>query len=179
MSITALQRAQYAYRAGFRNTSSMESLAIAVAISLTVCPVGQFCETNCVGGNEGGGGTCGLMGISENYAGDAQASDPQGSFNLAYQISHQGSNFTPWTAWNDGSFRNNLTAARNAVTQMSTPAGPPTPAPPPITVKPTQSTSNMLTWALLALAGAGGIAVYKLNQKAHKDLPVSVPSRPA
>ena len=47
------------------------------------------------------------------------AYDPQCNANAAYRISAKGTNFKPWVAYTNGSYRNHLEAARAAVARLS------------------------------------------------------------
>ena len=47
------------------------------------------------------------------------AYDPQCNANAAYRISAKGTNFKPWVAYTNGSYRNHLQAARAAVARLS------------------------------------------------------------
>jgi len=58
--------------------------------------------------------SCWHPSVSKSCAYDAQC-----NANAAYRISARGTNFKPWVAYTNGSYRNHLNAARAAVSRLS------------------------------------------------------------
>jgi len=134
MAVSVAQRVQYAWDAGFRNTATIESLTIIVAVSLCECGVGSSsgCETGCVQDCCPVAPSCGVLQVYQPAHPNTAtcASDPACCFRLGWEISNHGTSFSPWSTYNDGCFRQYLTTVRAAIAAMST-TKPPAPAPCP------------------------------------------------
>ena len=112
--------AQVASRAGF----SGERLVTAVAVGMgeSSCrPNAQNANgptKGCPNGSVDRGlwqiNSCWHPSVSKSCAYDAQC-----NANAAYRISAKGSNFKPWVAYTNGSYRNHVNAARAAVARLS------------------------------------------------------------
>lgn len=106
------QLLQYAQNAGFQGQSAYTAAAIAQAESSGIPSQINWNDPL---------GSYGLMQINQAaHPGTAsEALDPQGSFNLAYQISNGGSNFSPWSTYNSGAYAQYMPATANGVTAVS------------------------------------------------------------
>lgn len=99
-----------AKQAGFSGDGLVTAIAIAIAESH-----GDPKITNTAGNSAGT--DRGLWQINSFYhpeVSDAQAFDPQGNANAAYQISSQGRDWTPWATYNNGAYQANLSRAQAA-----------------------------------------------------------------
>ncbi|MFC0431737.1 type VII secretion target [Kutzneria buriramensis] len=125
-TISAAQIAQYAYAAGFRGDSL--TTAVAVALAESHGDTGIHGDVNLQTGTWGP--SVGLWQIrslnpghgtaAEQALRNAQANaDPATNARHAYQISHQGNNFRPWSTYTNGAYRNYLNQARTASRQAS------------------------------------------------------------
>lgn len=177
MAVQLTTRAQYAYAAGFRNTSTLEALSIIVAISQAECGVGSAtgCETGfCCGG---AAGIWQIQLDAHPWATLSCAENPSCCAGYAFRISG-GTSFSAWTTYNNGAFRQYLTAARNAIAQAGIGAAPPPPpTPPPPTTPPPESPTTTTTpgsssFLPLALLFSGtGIALYAHHRHHQKHNP--------
>ncbi|MFI9386011.1 hypothetical protein [Kutzneria sp. NPDC052558] len=133
-TISARQIAQHAYDAGFRGESL--NTAVAVALAESHGDTGIHGDANLQTGTWGP--SVGLWQIrslnpghgtaAEQALRNAQANaDPAVNARHAYAISHQGSNFRPWSTYTNGAYRNYLNQARAASRQVT---GAPTTAAP-------------------------------------------------
>src|SRR3712207_4619802 len=112
--------ATVASRAGF----SGERLVTAVAVGMgeSSCRPGAQNANGPTKGCPNGSVDRGLWQINSCWHPSVSAScafDAQCNANAAYRISAKGSNFTPWVAYTNGSYRNHLDAARAAVNRLS------------------------------------------------------------
>jgi hypothetical protein len=125
-TISAAQIAQYAYAAGFRGDSL--TTAVAVALAESHGDTGIHGDVNLQTGTWGP--SVGLWQIrslnpghgtaAEQALRNAQANaDPATNARHAYQISHQGNNFRPWSTYTNGAYRNYLNQARAASSRAS------------------------------------------------------------
>lgn len=125
-TISAAQIAQYAYAAGFRGDSL--TTAVAVALAESHGDTGIHGDVNLQTGTWGP--SVGLWQIrslnpghgtaAEQALRNAQANaDPATNARHAYQISHQGNNFRPWSTYTNGAYRNYLNQARTASSRAS------------------------------------------------------------
>ena len=167
-----LERAQFAYNAGFRNTNSIEALTIILAISQAECGMGSAtgCEYGCDAGGDAANSTCGIWQIYQpaHPGTRACASDPACCATLAWAISNHGTSFGAWSTYNSGVFRNYLAEARVAAiaVQSPTPTPTPTPTPPPtpVPVSPPATATSALPWLLIA-AGGLGLAYWEVRKQ--------------
>lgn len=107
--------AHVAYEAGFRNASLIDAVAIALAES-----GGNPSAVN-TAGNQPPSRDRGLWQINSFWhpeVTDAQAFNPQECADAAYRISRNGTNFTPWSTFNSGSYRKFLHRATVAASQV-------------------------------------------------------------
>ena len=131
MAVSVQDRITYAYAAGFRG----DALAIIVSITLCECGVGSAsgCEYGCV--PDAAGVSCGVCQVYQPaHPGTAAcASNPSCAFTLAWSISSHGTNFHPWSTYNDGCYLNHLASVRATIASMGAPigSGSPGPSPPP------------------------------------------------
>lgn len=111
--------AQVGYAAGFRGNPLVTAVAVAMAES--------SCNPSAVGTNgptagcPNGSRDRGLWQINHCYhpdVSDTCAFDAQCNANAAYRISSGGSNWQPWSTYNNGAYRNYLSAAQAAVNRL-------------------------------------------------------------
>jgi hypothetical protein len=170
MAVSAAQRAQLAWNAGFRNTVERESLSIMVAISLAECGVGSSsgCETGCV--DVEGDLTCGVVQVDCRTSSYGSActtcSAPAAAFACAWHISSGGTSFSAWATYTGGEFSQYLPTARAAIAAtvcapapaaVSTVSTEPPPPPPPAQPAPPAGVdTGAVAIAILAAAGIVG-----------------------
>jgi hypothetical protein len=112
--------AKVALRAGFSGDRLVT--AVAVGMGESACrPDAQNSNgptKGCPNGSVDRGlwqiNSCWHPSVSKSCAYDAQC-----NANAAYRISARGTNFKPWAAYTNGSYRNHLNAARAAVSRLS------------------------------------------------------------
>lgn len=99
---------QLALNAGFTGQSANTITAIVYAESGG--------NTAAFAPNDGGKGynSYGLAQINGIHTGAVNAVDPQTSLNMAYQISNNGTNFKPWSTYNNGQYQDFLSSASAA-----------------------------------------------------------------
>ncbi|MEU1604145.1 transglycosylase SLT domain-containing protein [Micromonospora matsumotoense] len=111
--------AQVAYAAGFRNNPLVTAVAVAMAES--------SCNPSAVGSNgptagcPNGSLDRGLWQINNCYhptVNDTCAYNAQCNANAAYSISSGGSNWQPWSTYNNGAYASYLSAAQAAVARL-------------------------------------------------------------
>ncbi|SCG71775.1 SH3 domain-containing protein [Micromonospora rifamycinica] len=119
--------AQVAYAAGFRNNPLVTAVAVAMAES--------SCNPSAVGSNGPTAGCSngsldrGLWQINNCYhptVTDSCAYTAQCNANAAYNISSGGSNWQPWSTYNNGAYAGYLSAAQAAVARLGGTGDPPT-----------------------------------------------------
>ncbi|WP_431916865.1 hypothetical protein [Micromonospora wenchangensis] len=120
--------AQVAYAAGFRNNPLVTAVAVAMAES--------SCNPSAVGSNGPTAGCSngsldrGLWQINNCYhptVTDSCAYNAQCNANAAYSISSGGSNWQPWSTYNNGAYAGYLSAAQAAVARLGGGPGDPPP----------------------------------------------------
>jgi Lysozyme like domain len=89
-----------ATKAGFTGQSASTISAIALAESGG--------NPDAVNYNDPHGGSFGLTQINGVHPGAIGALDPQTAFNLAYQVSNGGTDFSPWSTYNSGAYQKYL-----------------------------------------------------------------------
>jgi hypothetical protein len=106
-----------AQSSGFTGQSAYTAAAIAMAESSGNAGSINYADP---------GGSYGLMQINQaaHPGTSTQALDPQGSFDLAYQISNQGTNFGPWSTFNSGAYSQYLDTSVSASPAGSGSLGP-------------------------------------------------------
>ncbi|MBM7077684.1 transglycosylase SLT domain-containing protein [Micromonospora humida] len=118
--------AQVAYAAGFRNNPLVTAVAVAMAES--------SCNPSAVGSNgptagcPNGSLDRGLWQINNCYhptVNDTCAYNSQCNANAAYSISSGGSNWQPWSTYNNGAYAAYLSAAQAAVARLGGTGDPP------------------------------------------------------
>ncbi|MEU7955963.1 transglycosylase SLT domain-containing protein [Micromonospora humida] len=118
--------AQVAYAAGFRNNPLVTAVAVAMAES--------SCNPSAVGSNgptagcPNGSLDRGLWQINNCYhptVNDSCAYNSQCNANAAYSISSGGSNWQPWSTYNNGAYTAYLSAAQAAVARLGGTGDPP------------------------------------------------------
>ncbi|QUQ72216.1 hypothetical protein [Kutzneria sp. CA-103260] len=125
-TISAREIAQHAYDAGFRGESL--NTAVAVALAESHGDTGIHGDVNLQTGTWGP--SVGLWQIrslnpghgtaAEQALRNAQANaDPAVNARHAYAISHQGTNFRPWSTYTNGAYRSYLNQARTASGQVT------------------------------------------------------------
>ena len=126
MTVSVADRVQYAYNAGFRNSQSVEALSIIVAVSMCECPLGSACETgcnpDCCGcGCNSGCQSCGLLQVFQpcHPGTESCAIEPSCAFTLGYSISNGGTNFSPWSTFNNRCYQSNLNTVRTTINSLS------------------------------------------------------------
>lgn len=121
MSVSLDQRIQDAYAAGFRGNG----LVTIVCISLCECGIGSAtgCETGC--NPDSAGLSCGVLQIYQPaHPGTAVcASNPACCFTLGWQISSHGTNFHPWTTFQNGCWSNHIAVVTAAIAALPPPIG--------------------------------------------------------
>jgi hypothetical protein len=141
VSLPLAEAIRLARAAGFTG----EQVVTIVSISLCECG-SQACQCNydCCPPNQ----SCGVLQIYQGaHPGTAAcAVDPACAYRLAFQLSSRGTNFHPWTTFNNGCWRSKAATVRTVANALP-PSPPPTPIPPP---RPAAG-----AWALLG----GGLAV--------------------
>lgn len=110
--------AQVGQRAGFRDDSLVTAVAVALAES--------SCIPSATNSNTNGSIDRGLWQINSIHTQYSITCvfDPQCNAGAAWEISAHGTNWQPWTTYNNGDYRAHLEQARAAVTRLATP--PPT-----------------------------------------------------
>ena len=98
MIITVAQANVYAKNAGFTGNALRVIVAIAQAES--------GLDTTAVNPTDANGGSYGILQINGIHnVQQADAFDPQFSFNFAYQLSQRGANFRDWTTYRTGAYK--------------------------------------------------------------------------
>jgi hypothetical protein len=126
VALTISGAIQLAQAAGFVG----EQVVVIVAISLCECG-SQACQCNpdCCPAGE----SCGVLQIYQpaHPGTRACALDPACAYRLAFQLSSRGTNFRPWTTYNNGCWLSRAPAVRAAMAAnpQPLPAPPPTPSP--------------------------------------------------
>jgi hypothetical protein len=138
-TLSAPEAAKYLAAAGFTGDALVNAVAIAMGESgLNASAHG---DTSITGG--GWGDSIGLMQIRSRTAGDeangwrdgSRLEDPLFNAQAAYAISNGGTNFSPWTVYTAGIFKQHIAEARAAVAAMGGAAiGNQAQAPPPASV---------------------------------------------
>jgi hypothetical protein len=121
-SISAGDAAKYLAAAGFRGDALVTAVAVAMGESgLQTDAVG---DTSLVGG--GWGPSIGLMQIRSRTAGDeangwrdgSRLADPVFNAQAAFALSNGGTNFSPWTVYNEGIYTKHVAEAKAAVVAL-------------------------------------------------------------
>jgi hypothetical protein len=138
-TLSAPEAAKYLAAAGFTGDALVNAVAIAMGESgLNASAHG---DTSITGG--GWGDSIGLMQIRSRTAGDeangwrdgSRLEDPLFNAQAAYAISNGGTNFSPWTVYTAGIFKQHIAEAKAAVAAMGGAAiGNQVNAPPPASV---------------------------------------------
>jgi uncharacterized protein YgiM (DUF1202 family) len=111
--------AQTGYNAGLRGNPLVT--AVAVALAESGCNPSATGYNGPTAGCASGSTDRGLWQINNCYhptVSDACAYDPQCNANAAYSISGGGSNWTPWSTYNNGVYAGYLSAAQAAVNRL-------------------------------------------------------------
>lgn len=168
MSTTIAERVQAAYNAGFRNTVALEGLSIIVAISLCECNIGTQpcdsggCNYDCCPASQS---CCQWQIFQGAHPGTAgEASTLQGCADIAFRLSG-GTNFHPWTTYNDGCFVQHMDAVRAVIASFPYPVNPqgaPAPSPPPPSPSPPPQPTQQPIQTGIAAGSSAGAAVIAL-----------------
>lgn len=150
MGLTLQQAIGYAAAAGFAG----EQIVTIVSISLCECG-SQACGCNpdCCPPNL----SCGVLQIYQGaHPGTAGcAVDPACAYRLAYQLSSGGTNFRPWTTYNNGCWLSKAPMVRAAMVANPVPPGPP-PPPNPLAAPPALGWAALVGGLALLVYGTGG-----------------------
>ncbi len=115
-----------AWLAGFRGDSPGGGLTMAIAISMTEDPSGDPTRDSPPNADQWHSIDRGLWQINNHWhpeVTDAEAHDPLASAQAAYRISSGGRDWTPWSTFNSGAYRNHLVAAQAAATAITNAGG--------------------------------------------------------
>jgi hypothetical protein len=113
--LTGQQVARYAHAAGFSGWQLTQAVAISFAED------GSH-DTRAVHHNSDGSTDTGLWQInSVHRIPQAQLFDPAKNAQAAWEISHQGNDFTPWTTYTSGASGNETNAAQQAIDSANIP----------------------------------------------------------
>ncbi|HUY54583.1 MAG TPA: hypothetical protein VMV23_05445 [Candidatus Nanopelagicaceae bacterium] len=172
MGISLQQAITYAYDAGFRGTP------LATIVSISLCECGsQDCQCNpdCCPPCD----SCGVLQVYQcAHPGTAScAVNPQCAYTLGWSISNHGTDFHPWTTYQDGCYQRHMgtvSAAINAMPypigqQQTSPPPPPPPSPPPNghqTGSSSVGAPAQVAAILLLMAGGAAIAGAELHHNA-------------
>lgn len=124
--LTPVEVAKHAYNAGFRGTALVKAVAIAWGESgLNAHAIG---DTNLI--TEKWGPSLGLWQIRtlnnnapsypypDNYRDASQLADPLFNAKAAYAISKKGTDFSPWTVYNNGSYSKYMDRVTEAIKEV-------------------------------------------------------------
>jgi hypothetical protein len=113
--VTGAQVARYAHAAGFSGWQLTQAVAISFAEN------GSH-DTRAVNHNQNGTTDTGLWQINSVHGiPQAQLFDPARNAQAAWDISHQGNDFTAWTTYNSGASGNETAAAQAAINAAKIP----------------------------------------------------------
>lgn len=110
--LSDVQLAQQARNVGLHGQSLVLSVAVGIAES-DGWTHAQLINTDCSRDR-------GLWQISDRWhpeVSDGQAFDPAGAASAMYAISSRGSNWSPWVAYNNGSYQQHMSRAQDAARQ--------------------------------------------------------------
>ncbi|MFE9655919.1 RICIN domain-containing protein [Micromonospora sp. NPDC006431] len=123
-SAAATVCAKVAAKAGFSYTANVSTSAgnvRQIVVAVAVAMAESSCNPSATGQNPGSIDR-GLWQINNYWhpeVSDACAYQVQCNANAAWNISNHGSNWTPWSTYNNGAWRNYLNTARDAITGFS------------------------------------------------------------
>ncbi|WP_394843182.1 hypothetical protein LZC95_39795 [Pendulispora brunnea] len=111
--LSDVQIAQYARNAGLHGDGLVISIAVALAESQGWTRA-VLINTDCSRDR----GVWQINSYWHSEVSDDQAFDPAGCATAAYNISSGGSNWTPWTTYNNGAYQQYMSRARDAANQV-------------------------------------------------------------
>jgi Lysozyme like domain len=153
--LTPGELAGYAYQAGFRGTSLVTAVAVALAES-----GGRLNATNLNTDGSVDNGPWQVNTVHGQYSASLLKSDPAYSAKAAFEISNQGRDFTPWVDYKNGRYKEFLPAAQGASKNLANPnlqlpatGNPATPA--GLFSSPINGIRNVVLNGVFTLAGFG------------------------